>query len=1104
MSNDFTIEKSDDTVKIVRHYQRSVRLDSDLGRKDALDGYVLTATSREAISVMARQIAGSNQRAFTWTGPYGGGKSSLALVLAAALSPEPYLRETPRKLLADIPHFQEAFPEDQGEWLVVPVVGRRVGIRAELSKALSKAQNIDRNNSHAVDSLIADLTAEAEKPGRGGVLIVVDEMGKLLEASAAGGDDVHFFQDLAEVAARCSGKLVVLGILHQAFRQYASRLGIEAREEWAKVQGRFSDVSFVATGDEVVELIGRAIDCRKQHPDTKPLSDTIGDAISGRRPAVGPAMGELLDNCWPLHPITAALLGPASRRQFGQNERSVFGFLTSLEPYGFQDFLQQWDGVTPYGPDRFWDYLRANLEQAILASPDGHRWAQAVEAVERASAKGAIKSEISLAKTLALIDMFRGTSGLAAENEVLSTVTMHSSREVLAESLERLAAWRVALFRKHVGAWTIFEGSDFDIDQAISKARATFVSADMKTLTTLANLTPVIAKRHYADSGSFRWLGVSMHSLQDAERLTREYEPESGEFGRLALVLPERNVTAEEAKRTLSALSSPTSAPLMFGVPANHELISDLGSELLSLRLVFEGSPELEGDTVARREVAARLSAIKGALEEALRASLLNADWLIEDSFKRISSLSSMASELAERVYPDAPKVWSELVNRDAPSANSVKARRDLMHRMVSGTPHEHLQIEGFPAERGLYETLLSSTHLHLQSPDSAWAICAPKPQDSRNLHPMWSAALKLFSGKRAEPVRVKDLYALWAAPPYGVKGGLMPVFGLAFLLCHADTVAVYRDGVFEPKITDVDVDEMLQDPNRFSLRWVQETGERKRALKEIAAVTEFFGFKPKSAAPLEVAKSLVALAFSAPTWSRRTQELSGETRAVRDVLLKASDPHRLLFMDLPEALKATPTELADRLAGPLKEFLGAYEGMVRRLDRRLAQAIDAQGDDDADLRERALTVSKGSGELRLRSFAARLTERDGSIKGAEGILSLAQNKPPAEWSDLDVQMATINLAELALDFRRTESLLTIEGLRPGREIFSVVIGSSGDSRLMTRDFEIASRDQAAVQGTVGRIMELLKSSGLQEDLLLAALAHASHQVAQKGETENA
>lgn len=1103
MSKGLDINGGDNTVKIVRQYQRSIRIDADLGRQDALDGYVLTATSREAISVMARQIAGSNQRAFTWTGPYGGGKSSLALVLAAALSPEPPLRTNARALLADIPNFQEAFPIDQGEWLVVPMVGRRVSIRAELSKALAKALHTENNGSNASDSLITDLLAEAEKPERAGVLVIVDEMGKLLEAAAAGGDDVHFFQDLAEVAARSKGKLVVLGILHQAFRQYASRLGIEAREEWAKVQGRFSDVSFVATGDEVVELIGRAIECGHRPAHASTMSETIGAAISARRPAVGSAMGKLLNNCWPLHPITAALLGPASRRQFGQNERSVFGFLTSLEPYGFQDFLQQWDGITPYGADRFWDYLRANLEQAILASPDGHRWAQAVEAVERASAKGANSNEIALAKALALIDIFRGPSGLAADNEVLATVA-NVSQETLAESLERLSAWRVALFRKHVGAWTIFEGSDFDIDQAVSKARASFVSADMKTLTALANLTPVIAKRHYADSGTFRWLGVSMHSLQEAERLIGDYRPEGGEFGRLALVLPERNVTAEEAKRVLAALPSTSATPVIFGVPANHELISDLGSELLSLRLVFEGSPELEGDTVARREVSARLSSIKGSLEEALRAALLNADWAVGETFRRIPSLSSMASELADTLYKDAPKVWSELVNRDAPSSNSVKARRDLMHRMVNGTNHENLQIEGFPAERGLYETLLSSTGLHVRDAGENWQFCAPKPQDARNLYPLWHAGLQLVSAKRSKPVLVNDLYTLWSAPPYGVKSGLLPVIALAFVLCHADTIAVYRDDVFEPKITDVDIDEMLQDASRFSLRWIQETGERKRALKSIAAVAEQHGFKPSSTTPLNVAKSLVALAFSVPQWTRRTQDLSNETRTVRDILLKAWDPHRLLFIDLPEALKVSPAELADKLVEPLQELLSAYERMVRRVDRRLADAIDAQGDDDADLRERAKTVGLGSGELRLKGFAARLAERDGSVKGVETILSLAQSKPPSEWTDLDVQMAMMTVAELALDFRRTEALIAVKGRRPGREVFSVVISSNGDTKLLTRDFEVASRDQDAIHGAASKIVELLRNSGLHGDLLLAALAHASQTVVKEEETEHA
>ena len=52
-----------------------------------------------------------------------------------------------------------------------------------------------------------------------------------------------------------------------------------------------------------------------------------------------------------MHPIVSSLLGPISRRRFGQNQRSIFGFLNSSEPLGFQDFLKEHEkGRTP-NPD---------------------------------------------------------------------------------------------------------------------------------------------------------------------------------------------------------------------------------------------------------------------------------------------------------------------------------------------------------------------------------------------------------------------------------------------------------------------------------------------------------------------------------------------------------------------------------------------------------------------------------------------------------------------------------------------------------------------------------------------------------------------------------
>ena len=72
-------------VRISRHYQRSIRVDADLGRHDALAGYICHSTATSVLESMSRQVTETNQRSFTWTGPFGGGKSSLAVGLAPAL-----------------------------------------------------------------------------------------------------------------------------------------------------------------------------------------------------------------------------------------------------------------------------------------------------------------------------------------------------------------------------------------------------------------------------------------------------------------------------------------------------------------------------------------------------------------------------------------------------------------------------------------------------------------------------------------------------------------------------------------------------------------------------------------------------------------------------------------------------------------------------------------------------------------------------------------------------------------------------------------------------------------------------------------------------------
>ena len=150
-----------EVVRIRSQYQRSIRLDVDFGRMDALGGYVCHKTAADVLDTMSKQISGSNQRAFTWTGPFGGGKSSLAVALASALGPDEGLRDKAREVLrlSTHPNFDEAFPVSKG-WLVLPVVGKRGSVSDEISKTLNHALGSKASPDSAAE-IIAELCAAA-------------------------------------------------------------------------------------------------------------------------------------------------------------------------------------------------------------------------------------------------------------------------------------------------------------------------------------------------------------------------------------------------------------------------------------------------------------------------------------------------------------------------------------------------------------------------------------------------------------------------------------------------------------------------------------------------------------------------------------------------------------------------------------------------------------------------------------------------------------------------------------------------------------------------------------------------------------------------------
>jgi len=383
--------------------------------------------------------------------------------------------------------------------------------------------------------------------------VIIDEMGKYLEGAIDTAIDIHFFQDLAEAANRSDGRLIVIGILHQTFARYAERLGLRIQNEWAKVQGRYVDIPVITATDEVIDLLGAAVSCNVEHKSNFVKAEDVAKVVSIRRPGAPLDLAQRLDRCWPLHPVVAALLGPITRRQFGQNERSIFGFLTSAEPGGFTEYLQNTNlnDVHTYEPADLWDYLHMNLESAILASSDGHRWAQAADAIERSRSSGKGIHE-RVAKTVAIIDLFHDGSGVAAESSVIAASVADASRSEVRKALNYLIQTSCLVFRRHLNAYAIFEGSDFDIDTKVAARLERMESLNITTLNRLADLRPILAMKHYIDTGTPRWYDTELVELTYDGISAQARMPSSGSAGKFILVLPLLDLPPEDVKAQLT------------------------------------------------------------------------------------------------------------------------------------------------------------------------------------------------------------------------------------------------------------------------------------------------------------------------------------------------------------------------------------------------------------------------------------------------------------------------------------------------------------------------------------------------------------------------
>ena len=275
---------------------------------------------------------------------------------------------------------------------------------------------------------------------------------------------------------------------------------------------------FVETSNQMLRFVGQVLSPKT---DQSPLADRIAEwgrfcHEEGVRRGLSEiqCLGEKdISSFYPLHPLAAVFL-PELCSRFAQNDRTLFAFLCGGEPRALPTFLKSSEidpesGRLPvFDPDLLYDYFIASSNGISMIRPEASRWIEIREMVERAERFS--EMDRKLLKTVGLMNLVSGPRGLAASADRIAFAfaspdsTPDRAGEI-SRALAKLSRKGMLIYREYVDEYRLWEGSDFDVREAVAKQRAIVGTLPLlRILESTVPLTPLTASRHSYQTGTQR------------------------------------------------------------------------------------------------------------------------------------------------------------------------------------------------------------------------------------------------------------------------------------------------------------------------------------------------------------------------------------------------------------------------------------------------------------------------------------------------------------------------------------------------------------------------------------------------------------------------
>ncbi|GHT42329.1 hypothetical protein AGMMS49965_13620 [Bacteroidia bacterium] len=917
--------------------------------------YIVTSNSRRVLGSLIADY-NSGIHCFTLVGTYGTGKSSFLAALERDL-----LLNT-KSLFENKGQFNE-----YAKFQTLNIVGDY----NTLSNLLSEELESNSVNTKEFFSRFEQKLTEHKKR-KEFLLLVIDEFGKILEHAANHNPEkeLYFLQQLAEFVNHPKhDNIILITTLHQSFGAYSKKLNEQQRNEWEKVKGRFKEIVFSEPVEQLLYLAAAQIETASKNIVSEKNFNELFQLAQNSKFINRDLEIDIARKLYPLDVFSAVVLTYSIQR-YGQNERSLFSFLSSKDNNSINNF-EPTDTQT-YNLANVYDYIIYNFYSYLSeVNADSTNWRAirvALERVEGYLSVEKIENASKIVKTIGLCNLFGNTINFdeTALCQYAKLALSISNPEKVINELENL---KIIRFAKYKSQYIIFDGTDVNIEDELYKAAGQVPRPIdfIDDLNVFFEFKVVQANASFYKTGTPRFFEYCLSN--QAQTLI----PSNDIDGYINLVF-----ASPESKEQIIETSKNCNDAILYVHFKNSDTIVNHLYEIQKLEYVRKQI--LIEDKVAEKEIQNLIAYEKDILNKAVNYSLVsfleNIEWYYKGEQKQIHSqadFNKLLSEVCDDVYSSTPIIQNELFNRQKINSAISLARVTLLNTLIDdscvATSDLGFEDDKFPPEKTIYYTLLKNTGIHRKN-NGAYTLCEPNNDSVKNLWNKCEAFLKSAVEKQR---KLGDLIKILKTAPFKLKQGFLDFWIPVYLIIRKQDYSLYdSEGRYIPNINREVLDLLQKSPNEFRIKTFAIEGVK---IEFFNQYRNLINLNDKDLITqdsfLETIKPFLRFYNDLNEFAKNTQNFDNpKTAKFRSVLAKATDPEKAFFEDLPNALgfkyDSLPTnkefmlQYQELIKNAIRELRSCYFNFINKIEENVIEVLGLQSNNFADYKTEIESRFKG------------------------------------------------------------------------------------------------------------------------------------------------